>query len=88
MVSKVITITNETGVHDRLATGLIKKASKYKSEVLITKGRSKMNAKSILGLCCLGIGKGDTIEIEAHGVDEDKALEDIIEYVLEYKKNA
>lgn len=86
MVSKQITIANETGVHDRLATGLIKKASTYKSEVLITKGKSKMNAKSILGLCCLGIGKGDTIEIEVNGIDEEKALEEIIEYILDFKK--
>ncbi|MGL6108364.1 HPr family phosphocarrier protein [Romboutsia sp.] len=86
MVSQEITIINETGVHDRLATGLIKKASSYKCEILISKGKSKMNAKSVLGICCLGIGKGDRIEIEANGVDEEKALEEIVQYILDFKK--
>lgn len=86
MVSRVITIVNETGVHDRLATGLIKKASTYKSEILISKGKAKMNAKSVLGLCCLGIDKGDTIEIEASGIDEEIALEEIVGYILEFKR--
>ena len=82
MIVKEITIQNEIGLHDRLATMLIRKASKYKSEIMITKGKAKMNAKSVLGLCCLGIGKGDTIEIEVSGVDEELAMRDVIEYIL------
>lgn len=82
MLVKEITIENEIGLHDRLATMLIRKASKYKSEIMISKGKAKMNAKSVLGLCCLGIGKGDTIEIEVCGEDEEVAMREIIEYIL------
>ncbi|MGL5314274.1 MAG: HPr family phosphocarrier protein [Peptostreptococcaceae bacterium] len=82
MLIKEITIQNEIGLHDRLATMLIRKASKYKSEIMITKGKAKMNAKSVLGLCCLGIGKGDTIEIEVSGEDEEIAMREIVEYIL------
>lgn len=82
MIVKTVTVENEIGLHDRLATMLIRKASKYKSEILITKGKARMNAKSVLGLCCLGIGKGDTIKIEISGVDEEEAMAEILDYIL------
>lgn len=85
MVKRQITIVNEIGLHERLATHIIKKASTYKSEILITKGRSKINAKSVLGLCCIGIGQGDTLEIEAIGEDEELAVNELSEYILGLK---
>ena len=85
MVTRKITIVNEIGLHERLATKIIKKASTYKSEILITKGKAKINAKSVLGLCCIGIGQGDILEIEAIGVDEELAANELAEYILGIK---
>jgi len=39
----------------------------------------------VLGLCCIGIGQGDILEIEAIGVDEELAANELAEYILGIK---
>ncbi|MGL4910898.1 MAG: HPr family phosphocarrier protein, partial [Romboutsia sp.] len=62
---------------------LIKKASKYKSNIMIQKDNAQVNAKSILGLFGLGICKGETIEIQVDGEDEEVALVELVKYISE-----
>jgi phosphocarrier protein len=40
-----------------------------------------VNAKSILSVLTLGVGKGDTIAIEAEGEQADEALNALVELV-------
>lgn len=83
MIKQKVTIINESGLHARPATMLIRKASKYKSNIMIQKDSSQVNAKSILGLFGLGICKGETIEIQVDGEDEKEALEGLVKYIRE-----
>ncbi|SCI27077.1 MULTISPECIES: HPr family phosphocarrier protein [unclassified Romboutsia] len=87
MIKKRIEIINRSGLHDRLGTSFIRKASQYKSQIFISKGRSKMSAKSILGFFSLGISEGDVIEIEVNGEDEDIAIKELIEYIIGIDEN-
>ena len=75
-----IKVINSKGLHARAAARLAKVASDYKSIVRI--GRTKMvDGKSILSLMMLAAIKGTVLKIETEGIDEDVAIEAIINLV-------
>ena len=79
MISEVITITNDTGLHARPASVFVSTAAKFKSELMLQKGDKQINAKSIMGVLSLGITKGTEIIISAQGSDEEEALRALVE---------
>lgn len=81
MVSEVITITNDTGLHARPASVFVSTAAKFESELKIQKGEKQVNAKSIMGVLSLGITKGTEIIITAQGPDEKEAVGTLMELV-------
>ena len=81
MVSKVITITNATGLHARPASMFVQTAGKYKSKIEVVKGDARLNAKSIMGIMSGGIAQGTTVTIEADGEDEQEALDALVALV-------
>ncbi|NLA51289.1 MAG: HPr family phosphocarrier protein [Alcaligenaceae bacterium] len=72
-----IVISNKLGLHARAAAKLTQLASKYESDVFITRAGQRVNAKSIMGVMMLAAGKGVTVTVDADGVDEAAALEAI-----------
>lgn len=82
MLKKDVTITNNIGLHARPATFFIQKANSFKSSIWIEKDDRKVNAKSLLGVLSLGIAKGMTITLIADGVDEEEAINGLVELVL------
>lgn len=74
MISKEITMTNDTGLHARPAAMFVNMATKFKSEIMVRKGEKQVNAKSILAVLSLGIAKGSDIVISAQGSDEEEAI--------------
>lgn len=81
MVSKQVTVVNETGLHARPAANFTKLASSQKCNVYLKKEDKKVNAKSILGVLSLAISKGSVIEIITEGEDEKLALITLVDYV-------
>ncbi|MBZ2175972.1 HPr family phosphocarrier protein [Schnuerera sp. xch1] len=81
MFKEEIILTNETGLHARPASLFVKKASKFSSEIIVTKNGKEYNAKSIMGILSMGAAKGDTISIEAEGNDEEEAIKALINLV-------
>ena len=79
MISKAITITNDTGLHARPASVFVSTAAKFKSELMLQKGEKQINAKSIMGVLSLGITKGTEITISAQGPDEEEAVNALVE---------
>tara|TARA_B100001094_G_scaffold149315_2_gene144556 strand:+ start:1121 stop:1387 length:267 start_codon:yes stop_codon:yes gene_type:complete len=75
-----IEITNEAGLHARAASKLAEMASKYSAAIRV--GHNKMvDGKSILALMMLAATKGTTLNIEIKGVDEEKAMDSILELI-------
>jgi phosphocarrier protein HPr len=75
-----VKVINSKGLHARAAAKLAKIASDYKSIVRV--GRTRMvDGKSILSLMMLAAIKGTVLEIETEGIDEDIAIEAIINLV-------
>jgi phosphocarrier protein len=72
-----LVISNKLGLHARAAAKLTQLAGRFKSDVFISRGAQRVNAKSIMGVMMLAAGLGVTVKIEALGADEDQALGDI-----------
>lgn len=77
MVSKKTIIRNKTGIHLRPANLLSNVASSFESRISLKKGSVTVNAKSVLGLLSVGVGRNDEVEIICEGKDENEALERI-----------
>ena len=58
MYTQNVMINNEVGLHARPATFFIQKANEFKSGIWVEKDERRVNAKSLLGVLSLGIGKG------------------------------
>ena len=74
MISRSFTIRNKLGLHARPSAQLTQIASRFQSEVFISKDSRRVNAKSIMGVMMLAAGNGSTVTIEATGTDEDQAV--------------
>ena len=81
MLSRDVKIVNEVGLHARPATFFIQKANTFKSSIWIEKEDRRVNAKSLLGVLSLGIAKGMVVTLIADGVDENEAVDGLINLV-------
>lgn len=77
MVTKEVLVKNSTGLHARLATLLVKKASSFKSDVSLEYNGKKANIKSLIGVLSLAVGKDAQVTVIANGDDEALAAEEI-----------
>ena len=68
-------------MHARHAGLLVKEASRFQSEIMLSKGDRSVNAKGILALMGLGIRQGDLIQISIEGEDEDIAAVELKNYI-------
>ncbi len=81
MFSKEVEVQNQVGLHARPATFFIQKANEFKSSIWVEKEERKVNAKSLLGVLSLGITKGTTINVIADGVDEEDAVNTLVNLI-------
>ena len=69
-----IIVSNKLGLHARAAAKLTQLAGQFSSEIFISKGAQRVNAKSIMGVMMLAAGIRSTVKVEANGSDADRAL--------------
>ena len=81
MAEQTMTIKNKTGLHMRPAELIVKTASKFCSEIFITKEDLTVNGKSIMGVMMLAAECGSDITIQASGEDESEALAALIDVI-------
>ncbi len=70
-----MTVVNKLGLHARPSAKITQLASKFASEVWMSKGTRRINAKSIMGVMMLAAAKGSTLVIEAEGPDDQAAVD-------------
>jgi phosphocarrier protein HPr len=76
-----VTIVNTYGLHMRPSSRFVKLASSYQSQVWVYFRGTKASGKSLLEMTCLAAEKGDTLELEAEGLDAEAALAALAELV-------
>ena len=72
-----VKIVNRLGLHARAAARLVHLANRFSSSITVTKGNSKVDGKSILGLLTLAASKGTRLILTAAGDDEEEALAEL-----------
>jgi len=56
-------------------------ASRFQSEVWITRNGRRVNAKSIMGVMMLAAGQGSIVTVDVDGPDEQAALEAVAQLI-------
>ncbi|MBF0454617.1 MAG: HPr family phosphocarrier protein [Magnetococcales bacterium] len=77
MPERQVTIVNRLGMHARASAKFVMAASRFKSEVWISKvnGDTRVDGKSIMGIMMLAAAKGDKVLIGTEGEDAQAALD-------------
>jgi len=81
MIEQEIEIINKLGLHARASAKLTQLATKYKSEVWLTRNKRRVNAKSIMGVMMLAAGKGSTVMLETNGPDEQECFDALVQLI-------
>ena len=81
-VEKTITIKNKQGLHARPAALFVQVANKFNSDITISKGRNKVNGKSIMGIMMLEAGRGAKVTITTKGEDAEQAMTELESLLL------
>jgi len=76
-IENELTIPNRLGLHARPAAMFVRIASRYRSEIWVSKEGEEVNGKSIMGLMMLAAGQGSKLHVRCEGPDADKAMEEI-----------
>jgi phosphocarrier protein HPr len=69
-----VQILNKFGLHARPAAEFVKLASRFGSEVWVSKDDVEVSGKSIMGIMMLAAEPGSTIVIRAAGEDAEAAV--------------
>lgn len=74
VMSEAIAVPNPTGLHARPAAVLANLAKQYQSDVRLQKDSKQVNAKSVVALMGLQVGRGDSVKLIATGADATAAI--------------
>ena len=77
IVEKTVVIKNKQGLHARPAALFVQIANKFDSDISVSRGKTKVNGKSIMGIMMLEAGKGAKVMITAVGDDAEQAVNDL-----------
>ncbi|MES2524739.1 MAG: HPr family phosphocarrier protein [Gemmatimonadota bacterium] len=77
MAERNVQIVNKHGLHARPAAEMVKAASRFKSDITISRDDLEVNGKSIMGVMMLAAEYGSTITLRATGPDADDALDSL-----------
>jgi len=76
-IEKQVPIVNRLGLHARPAAMFVRIATRYRSEIWVSKEGEEVNGKSIMGLMMLAAGQGSKLRIRCEGLDAEKAMEEL-----------
>ncbi len=77
MLQKDFMIINKLGLHARASALFVKTASRFSSNVMLSREDVEVNGKSIMGIMMLAASKGSLVCLTVAGADEDDAFQTI-----------
>ena len=80
-----VLVIDPVGLHARPATVAVNAASKFKCDVKVSFNGRSVNMKSIMGVMSLGIPTQSEITISCEGEDEDTAVAQIEQILIDQK---
>lgn len=79
MLETKVILNNKAGLHARPASLLVKKASQFKSKILLVGDGLEVDAKSIMSIMAMGATKGTQLTLKVEGKDAEVALTALLE---------
>lgn len=76
-IEKTLVIKNKQGLHARPAALFVQIANKFNSDITVSKGRHKVNGKSIMGIMMLEAGYGSRVTLVVVGEDAEAAVKEL-----------
>lgn len=79
MIRQSVLVTNKLGLHARAAAKLVRLASRFSSEIHLSRedANQQIDSKSILGVLMLAASMGTRLIVSIEGRDEGEAAEAI-----------
>ncbi len=77
-------MANDHGLHARPATLLVEKAQGFQADVVISANGRSADCKSILDILSCGCPSGETITLQASGVDSKEAVAALVDLIKEF----
>ena len=81
MIKKTMTVELQSGLEARPVALLVQVASQHECSIYVEADNKKVNAKSIMGMMTLALAPGEVVTVTADGVDEEKAIQSIEQYL-------
>ena len=81
MFTKEIEVPNETGLHARPASGLVRLCKTFESKISIVYGEKTIDAKSIIQVLASGIQQHAVVTLNVEGADEEVAGPAVADYI-------
>jgi len=81
MTSRAVVVSNRLGLHARAAARFVHLATRFASQIRVTRESKVMDGKSIMGILLLAAARGTTITISAEGLDEADAVAALVRLV-------
>ena len=81
MVTRSVEVTNALGLHARAAARFVHLATRFSSQIRVSRDAKVMDGKSIMGILLLAAARGTTLTISADGPDETTAVDSLIQLV-------
>ncbi len=83
MAERTVTIVNKVGLHARPAAQIVKLASRFKSDITISRDDLEVNGKSIMGVMMLAAERGTDLLLRADGPDAEAALDALAQLIAD-----
>ena len=74
-------ITNQLGIHARVAAKLVETANRFQAEVFLEKDGVEVNGRSILEILTLFCPCGSRLTVRTKGVDAREAMEAFVRLI-------
>ena len=81
MIERDVVLGNKHGLHARPAAEFVKLASRFLSDVKLTKDDLTIDGKSIMGVMMLAAECGSTITLTVEGRDEEETAVALIAFL-------
>ncbi|HAA46187.1 MAG: hypothetical protein XD36_0106 [Halomonas sp. 54_146] len=77
MPERILTLTNQRGLHARAATKLVKCGQQFTAKIRVQKQQQVADAANIMSLLMLAAPCGTELTVHAEGEDAEQALDAI-----------
>lgn len=82
-MEKTLEVGLSNGLQARQAALFVQEANRFASEIFIEKDGKKVNAKSIMGIMSLAVGRGEEVVLFAEGSDAEAAIDTLTAFITE-----